>query len=360
MRMDEMVGQERPAALLQRSLLSGRLSNAYLFTGEEGIGKASMALAFAQALVCETPDADAARGRYEACGRCPACVLSAAGNNPNLRVIEREGEYIKIDQMRELRHDVSLTAFAGARRAYVLLGAEAMTEESANCILKTLEEPPPGVTLLLVTHVPSQLLPTIISRCQLVRFRPAPVAAVEELLLERCALEPHQARFIASFSGGRAGWALQAARQPAILTVRERLLDLLARLPESDSVFAFRAAEEFRALARELAQEGDAGAASEAGGASAEDRMVRAHAATLLDVARSWFRDLLVLKLARDVPLINADRRGELGTAAAGQAAGRIEDALSAVARTRRYLARNANVALALEVMMARLAGGNA
>jgi len=256
MRMGELVGHSRPTALLQGSLLSGRISNAYLFVGEEGIGKAQAALALGRALVCDHPDARPDHGIYEACGRCPACILSAAGNNPSLRVIAPEGERIKIDQMRELRHDVSLTAFGGGRRAYVVRRAEAMTEESANCILKTLEEPPPGVTLILVTESPSQLLPTILSRCQIVRFRPATPGAVEALLVEKYDVPPHHARFIASISGGRVGWAVRAAQHPAILTVRERLLHLLERLPDAEPVLLFRAAEEVRALAGELAADG--------------------------------------------------------------------------------------------------------
>ena len=360
MRMADLIGHEQPVALLQRSLIGGRVSNAYLFVGEQGIGKAAAAAAFARALVCETPDVDAERDVYEACGRCSACGLAAAGNHPHLRTIAPDGEHIKIDQMRELRHDVALTAFGGARRAYVLMDAEAMTEESANCILKTLEEPPAGVTLILVTPSPSNLLPTIISRCQMVRFRPAPVPAVEQLLVECYAVPGHHARFIAGFSGGRVGWAIQAAQHPGLLGVRGRRLHQLEGLPDAPPGLGLRAAEEVRLLARELATEGGsdsetAGAAPEPTGASAIDRQVRAHADTLLDMARSWFRDLLVLKRAEDLPLVNADRRGEMATVADHYTVGRIEEALDAISRTRHYLARNANVSLALEVMMSRL-----
>ncbi len=356
MRLRELVGHERPAALLQGSLLSGRIANAYLFVGEEGIGKAAAALAFGRALVCETPEVRPEAGVYEACGTCPTCVLTAAGNHPHLRTIAPDGERIKIDQMRELRHDVSLTAFGGTRRVYLVRNAEAMTEESANCILKTLEEPPPGVTLVLVTESPSQLLPTILSRCQLVRFRPASVAAVEAYLRERQVVpEPH-AHFIASLSGGRTGWALRAARHPAILEVRERLLALLAHLPEADPVFAFRAAEELCALARDLTADAEAEAGAEEASAPApEDRQIRAAAEALLDMARTWFRDLLVLKLAKEAPVVNGDHRAGLETAAARYPLARIHQALEALSQTRHYLARNANVALTLEVMMARL-----
>ncbi|HOJ21299.1 MAG TPA: DNA polymerase III subunit delta' [Armatimonadota bacterium] len=362
MRMEELVGHRRPTALLQRSLLNGRVSNAYLFVGEEGIGKTLAAIAFGRALVCENPDARPEHGIYEACGHCRSCLLSAAGNHPDLRVIAPEGERIRIDQMRDLRHEVSLTAFGGARRAYIIQHAEAMTEESANCILKTLEEPPPGVTLILVTESLSQLLPTILSRCQIVRFRPAAPGAIEALLVERHHVPAAHARFIASISGGRAGWAVRAAQQPAILDVRERLMHLLARLPEADPVFVFRAAEEIRDMAVALADAGtpepSAGEAVSASGASSEDRQIRANADAVLDIARAWFRDLLVLKMASEMPLINVDRRGELETAAERTPLPRIHKALDALSHTRYYLARNANVSLALEVMMARLVVG--
>ncbi|MBI3944501.1 MAG: DNA polymerase III subunit delta' [Armatimonadetes bacterium] len=362
MRMGELVGHERPAALLQGSLRSGRVSNAYLFVGEEGIGKTALALAFARALLCESPEAPPDRGICEACGTCPACHLTALGNHPHLRVIAPDGERIKIEQMRDLRHDVALTAFGGARRAYIILAAQAMTEESANCILKTLEEPPPGVTLILVTESLSQLLPTIVSRCQLLRLRPALPAAVEALLVERHGVAPHHARFIADFSGGRAGWAVRAARRPAILEVRERLLHLLVRLPDAQSVEVFRAAEEVRALAGELGAEAEEAASPDGapGGASSEDRMVRAQAGALLDIARSWFRDLLVLKLARTRDLINTDRRSELAALAPRYPVAGLLEALDAVVRTRRYLSRSANVSLALEALMSRLSSHRA
>lgn len=357
MRMRELVGHERPAALLQRSLVSGRVSNAYLFVGEEGIGKRTLALAFAQALVCERPEVQAERGVYEACEHCASCRLSAAGHHPHLRVIAPEGEHIKIEQMRDLRHDASLTAFGGTRRAYVLLNAQAMTEEAANCILKTLEEPPPGVTLILVTENASGLLPTIVSRCQLLRLWPAPPQKVEALLVERYEVPPHHARFIATLSRGRVGWAVRAVRQSAILDVRERLLHLLAHLPQAQPVEVFRAAEEVRTLASELQTNSEeSGAfAPDLGSTRSEDQKIRSQVNTLLEIVRSWVRDLLVMRRVPSCELINTDRRSELSALAPRYTVYSLLEALDAVGRTRFALSRGANVALALEVLMARL-----
>ncbi|MDH7568863.1 MAG: DNA polymerase III subunit delta' [Armatimonadota bacterium] len=358
MRMGELVGHERPAALLQRSLVGGHVANAYLFTGEEGLGKTTMALAFGRALVCDAPEVQPHEGVYEACGRCRSCYLSLQGNHPHLRLIAPLGEHIRIDQMRDLRHDVSLTSFAPGRRAYVVTQAQAMTEESANCILKTLEEPPPGVTLILVSESPAQLLPTITSRCLLVRFRPAPAPAVEELLRHTHGVPAEQAHLLALLSGGRPGWAVRAAGNPAILQVRTQLLSLLQRLPDAEPVEVFRIAEELRLLARELAPEDASDAtAPSPGAASNADRLARAQYGPLLDLIRSWFRDLLVLKLARAVPLMNNDCAAELAHAASRYSVRRVLDALSAAGRTRFYLSRNANAAMALEVLAAGMLG---
>ena len=361
MRMEELVGHSRPTALLQKSLLSGRVSNAYLFVGEEGSarrwppspsGAPSSARTRTRARTWDLRGVRALRG-----------VPSQRGWQPSRSARHcSRGRAHPIDQMRDLRHEVSLTAFGGARRAYVIQQAEAMTEESANCILKTLEEPPPGVTLILVTGNLSRLLPTILSRCQIVRFRPAAPGAIEALLVERHHVPAAHARFIASISGGRAGWAVRAAQRPAILDVRERLMHLLARLPEAEPVFVFRAAEEIRDMAVALADaetpEPPAGEAVPASGASSEDRQIRANADAILDIARAWFRDLLVLKVANEVPLINVDRRAELEAAAERTPLPRIHEALDALSHARYYLARNANVSLALNVMMARLVVG--
>jgi DNA polymerase-3 subunit delta' len=215
----------------------GRLAHAYLFTGPPGVGKRLFATELARALLCEDPPG----GRLEACGRCPSCLQVDAGTHPDLFTVARPEDSLvmPIKQMRELGRHLALKAARGRGKIAIVDDADSLDDPisghaAANCFLKTLEEPPPGSLIMLVGTNPDLQLPTILSRCQLVRFAPLPRAVVADLLRAQGVEDQALVERLARLSNGSLGQA-QALADPALWEFRRRLLEGLSR-PQPDSV----------------------------------------------------------------------------------------------------------------------------
>lgn len=169
-------GQDRAKALLQNALASHRVAHAYLFAGPPGSGRMEMANAFAQALFCE-------KGGNDACGECLACRKVLHGNHPDLHVISPDGATVKIEQIRTLQRELSYRSVGAGYKMYIIEGAETMTVQAGNSLLKFLEEPPSPVVAILLTPSAQSVLPTILSRAQLVAFVPGDREALENALV---------------------------------------------------------------------------------------------------------------------------------------------------------------------------------
>ncbi|WP_025321287.1 DNA polymerase III subunit delta' [Deferrisoma camini] len=208
MAAERVVGHDRPLRVLRRSLGSGRVPHAYLFWGPDGIGKTRVAREVARALLCGEAGALA---RGEGCGACRSCRRLDSGNHPDLHVLVPRGARVGVEEVRALQESLSFRPFEGGRRVAIIPDAFRLTREASNALLKTLEEPPAGTHLVLTAHHRDQLLPTVVSRCQCVRFDPLPDGAVEQVLVSE-GMEPEQARALARVCGGRPGRVL--GREP--------------------------------------------------------------------------------------------------------------------------------------------------
>lgn len=193
-------GQDAAVRQLRAALQSGQPHHAYLFTGPDGVGKRTAALAFAAAWNCTA-------GKGDLCGSCISCRKAAGGTHPDIHVVEPTGTSLKIAQVRELQKVIHLTPVEGRYQVAILLRAEDLTAEAANSLLKVLEEPPERTVFILVTTNEQALLPTIISRCQRVGFRPLDQEALTELLAAR--MPPEQAKKAALLAGGSMAGAEQ-------------------------------------------------------------------------------------------------------------------------------------------------------
>jgi len=227
-------GQEAAVRLLRAALWHERVGSGYLFFGPEGVGKAETASAFARAILCPERERSA-----DACGTCAACVRSGAGSHPGLLTVEIQPgrTRIRISQIQDLGRRLSLRPIEGERTVAVVPGVEKTNIEGLNALLKTLEEPPPGTTIVLLTANPEFLPDTIRSRCQGVRFRPLSRAlVVERLVASGIGDEP--AERLATLSAGSVPRALRLAK----MGFPDRLGDLLGRLtdPVADPVEASR------------------------------------------------------------------------------------------------------------------------
>lgn len=198
----DIIGHDRPVAILKRALNNNALAHAYLFSGESGIGKRLTALSLAAAVNCS------ARSRDGGCGVCSSCRRIASGNHPDVSVLAPETDEIKIDQIRAVQEVLALKAFEGSRKVLIVDGAEAMNDAAANAFLKTLEEPPGDSLIILLTAMPQSLLPTIRSRCQELKFQPLPRRLIAEALQKQRGISEADAWFLAALSRGSIGKAL--------------------------------------------------------------------------------------------------------------------------------------------------------
>jgi DNA polymerase-3 subunit delta' len=317
-----ILGHDWAVALLRQGLGTGRMAHAYLVCGPPHIGKTSLALALAKALNCEEP--------HPPCGQCRSCLRIAQHKHPDVRLITGDGsaDSIKIDQIRALQREAVLSPYEGKHRVYVLRGMDRATMEAANCLLKTLEEPPGQVVLILTAVRAEALPPTVVSRCQRIDLRPTSCEVVETALRDR-GVPASQAHLLARLSAGRVGWALGASQDSGMLEKRKHDLDRLVDLLSAGRVerldFASRVSR-------------DPGGSRRA-----------------IELWLGWWRDMLLLCGAAGGYLINVDRREELESLAGQTTLAEAWAALEALQATAAQLEAHVNARLAWEGLLLKL-----
>jgi DNA polymerase-3 subunit delta' len=363
-------GQALPKAFFERVVREGTLSHAYLLAGPEGLAKTGFAREVGAALVASCDD----------CGACPECARARAGLHPDLHLLEREGDVWRIDQVRAIVNDLGLKPFAAARRVWVIPEVEHMNRESANTFLKSLEEPPPHVVFLLVTDRLERVLPTIVSRCQVVEFRPLSDTEVAAYLMEGHHIDPVAAEALARLSRGSVERAARFAEDAAGPRRREEYLRYAAAVaaggrrgdgPDPDAAFlhvlerqkaeiAAQVEEDLRRRIAELERQFqdkkdlkwfvDQAELRARREAARRNRLVAQDA---LDLLVSWVRDLWVVASGAQDVLWNSDHRDALAEAVAATPE-HYARLLGVAAKTRKDLYLNIDQKLALQAMFAR------
>jgi DNA polymerase-3 subunit delta' len=317
-----IVGHEWATELLGHAVRSGRFSHAYLFLGPDGVGKSTLAAAFARALVCE-------RGDGAPCGECSACRRTMDGRYPDVQTISAEKNFIQIDQVRRLQSDAPIAPLEGRRKVFVIREIERATAPAANALLKTLEEPPPQVVLLLTSNRRDLVLPTVLSRCQIVGLRVLALRVVQDALVRRWSVPEEQAALLARLSGGRLGWAVAAATDTAAWQARAKYLDDLPVLTAQGQFERLNYAEA-------LSRAGDG-------------------VETALGLWATWWRDLLLVQVGQADALLNIDRKAQVMQQAALYRPEQVQGALNDLVQTLHRLRSNVNARLALDVLLLRL-----
>lgn len=235
-----LIGHDWAESLLKKHIANNEARHAYLFTGAPGVGRRSLALAFASARNCVNPPAPG-----EFCGKCRMCRLTTSMQLPDISLVEadRDGGIIKVSQVRELQRTLALTPYEAKFRIALLLNFQQANANAQNALLKTLEEAPENVVLLLTSDTVDSLLPTIASRCEIIRLRPVAVDVLEEALLNRWNLPAEKARHYAHLASGRTGSALQMESDAEILNARAAWVEELLRLLPLSRRERFGAAE---------------------------------------------------------------------------------------------------------------------
>ena len=340
--MWQTIGHEKAVNTLQRSLQEGRLFHAYLLSGPPHVGKMTLAMDIARVANCLAPSANTEVSGVEPCGECNQCTRIADGLHADVRVLGLETQEdgdgrsrvaISIDQVREIHREASLKPYEGMYRVFIFDGAERLSEEAANSLLKILEEPPEQVVLILLSSDPGELLPTVVSRCQKLELRPLPLSQVAHELETRYGADPERANEVARLSGGKIGWALQALNQPDLL---EHRAERLAAFEEAVG----------GGLQHRFSY-----------GASVASMFVQNRQSARQEIALwlEWWRDVLVIKEGVPELVTNASRVDTLQLAAKSLSSAQISGAVTAIQETSQYLERNVNARLAMEELMLAL-----
>jgi DNA polymerase III subunit delta' len=332
-----VIGHAWALDLLEHTISSGHLHHAYLFSGPSQVGKTTVALAFAQALLCET-------GASYPCGACPSCRRIAQGRHPDVRTVTAEKSTIQIEQVRILQAAAALSPVEGRYRIFIIPEIERASAPAANALLKTLEEPPPHVVLLLTSARRDQVLPTVVSRCQVIALRPLPVDQVQAALQTRWGADPERAALLARLSSGRLGWAVVAHNDPDLGRKRARAFDDLLALTTAGYFDRLARSDALSRLPLEVGSR----AAEE--GAQLDDTVE-----LTLGLWASWWRDVWLIQHGLPEGIVNLDRRLQLVQQAGLFKTEQVEGALTDLLETLRRLRANVNARLALDVLAIRV-----
>lgn len=318
----EIWGHTWAVNLLQGHLRQGRVRHAYLLCGPNGVGRRTLALCFAQALNCPQPLAPG-----EPCGTCRTCCQIAQMAHPDLLPVQVEsGNTLKVDQVRALQHDLQLAPYESRYRVALLLNMERATISAQNALLKTLEEPPGQAILLLTADTPESLLPTIVSRCEVLRLRPLPPADLALILTQERDISPDQARELAHLAGGCPGLALRFYTEP------ERYQDHQRWLQDALYLLGQGRVERFQYI-ENLSKDRD---------------MFRA----ALQAWMTLWRDLFLCVSAADVPLTNLAFESALRALAHRLDERQVTHCLAALEQGLAHLDANLNARLLGEILL--------
>jgi DNA polymerase-3 subunit delta' len=326
---ESIIEQDLPVRILTTFLQYGTIPHALLFTGIEGVGKESTALEFAMACNCAGGDSNPTRPATDIpCGNCKSCRKIEAGNHPDIIRLKPSGPFIKINQIRSLCQTLAMKPYEARRRLVIITEAQAMNPAAGNALLKMLEEPPPRTILILVATHTSDLLPTIVSRCQQIRFKPISSRRLESVLVERHGLDPGDAMIITTMAGGSISRALHMHRNHWV-NRRNWLIQEMDALTSGP-------VNRLLAFSERLSKNKD----------SLQDS---------LEVMKSWLRDLVVGQMNPE-RVINKDLVLEIQQVSLKMSVPALLDKIDTIQETQNRIHTGTNLRLTMEAMVLKLA----
>lgn len=319
----KVLGHNWAVEALSKHINRNAVRHAYLFTGPQSVGRRTLALGFAQALNCRETTIPG-----QPCGRCRNCKLIEQMEHPDLMVVEAEqvGVKLKIDQIREIQHTLSLSAYEAKYRIAIFLRFDEASHQAMNALLKTLEEPPAHVILLMTAANEELLLPTISSRCEILRLRPMPVDQLSQDLHSLWGFDPEKARLAAHISGGRPGYAYSLLTDTEVEKERNSALEILVNLLAGTRVERFAYVEKHYKDKNTVNK--------------------------LLQNWLSFWRDVLLVAAGSKTPVQNIDQLQIIRDLAGRFGMDCARNMVNSLDRTMSLLNKNVSSRLALEILM--------
>ncbi len=323
-RFDSIIGQEHIKEHLRTSLVSGKISQAYLITGECMQGKEFIARIFANALVCEHPV-----NEFDPCGECRSCIQASTRNNPDIITVthDRPG-IISVDDIRQqIVNDAAIKPYQSKWKIYIMNEAEKMTPQAQNALLKTLEEPPEYVVILLLTTSKTAMLPTVLSRCVQLDMRPVEDKVVRKYLMSEVKVPDYQADICVAFARGNIGKARNLATSEDFDEIKDeaiRVLKFIRRMDTLEMIRTLKKLEDYKLNVNDF-----------------------------LDIMMIWYRDVLLYKATMDADsMVFKDEGENIRKEASETSYEGIETIIKGIEKTKSRLKANVNFELAMELML--------
>ncbi len=336
----DIIDQNQMKEHMQNALKTGKVSHAYIISGENGSGKEYIAKVFAKALQCEHKENR--NGYEEACNECHSCVQALSDNHPDIITITHEKpNSIGVDDIREkLRDDVVIRPYESDYKIYIIPDGEKMTPAAQNALLKTLEEPPAYIVIIILTNNLNAFLPTIISRCIVLPMKPVQDDSIKKYLMEECHVVDYKAMLCASFARGNVGKALELASNERFDELKNGTIELVSKLKGLEIHDMMDRVHELLAPSEEDDKNSKKGIDVRA----LEDFM---------DILLFLFRDMLVFKATdEEIHLIFTDKLSYIKSVTQKCSYKGIDEIIKNMDTAKNRINSNVNIDLALELML--------
>jgi DNA polymerase-3 subunit delta' len=319
MDFNQIIGHEKQINSLKNAIDNHSVSHSYLFEGEEGLGKRKVALAFSKTLLCKEE-------KNSPCNSCSSCIKFDRGNHPDFKELFQEKGLINLKQVEELVGSVSTSPFESKRKIFLIDDSHLMNLEGKNKLLKTLEEPPEFMNIILVTSVANRLLPTIVSRCQGIKFYPVDSFKIKELLVKEHFIEEDKAKFIAEFTRGSVGKSIELVTSENFFKERDETIKIIDSILKGDKTRALSSIDFFTSNKENIDE--------------------------ILDIILYWFRDILIYNELGESSLILNKDKIEILSSQSFLDLSKINDIIYRIEETKANIKSNVNLGLSLETML--------
>ena len=318
----DVVGHKDILKYISSAVENNRVSHAYILNGERGSGKRMLANLFATTLLCES-------GNSEPCGKCHSCRQAESGNHPDIiRVTHEKPNSISVDDIRtQVNNTVDIKPYQGPYKVYIIPQADLMTPQAQNAILKTIEEPPAYAVFLLLTENAEMLLPTINSRCVMLKLRNIKDTLIRKYLMENLEIPDYKADMCTAFAQGNMGKAIMLATSEYFNEIKEEVVHLLRNIDEMNVSELMDAVKKCMTYKMEIND--------------------------YLDMIAIWYRDVLIYKATKNVDrVVFSDQLRYIKARASKSSYEGIENILNAIEKAKARLKANVNFELTMELLL--------